>query len=85
MKLSPSIRIWQEHPVGTLPSLDEAPLREPVSPRSPQGIEGLGSYKVVNIDQSPSGVPHAQCRHYTGVFDHIRELFAETAEAKMQL
>ncbi len=51
-----------------------------------KGIEGLENIdKVVNIDQSPIGrTPRSNPATYTGAFDHIRELFAETTEAKMR-
>jgi len=41
--------------------------------------------KVVNIDQSPIGrTPRSNPATYTGVFDPIRSLFAETTDAKMK-
>jgi len=41
--------------------------------------------KVVNIDQSPIGrTPRSNPATYTGVFDFIRALFAETVDAKMK-
>ena len=41
--------------------------------------------KIVIIDQSPIGrTPRSNPATYTGVFDHIRDLFAETKEAKMR-
>lgn len=41
--------------------------------------------KVVNIDQSPIGrTPRSNAATYTGVFDHIRRLFAQTSEAKVR-
>ena len=51
-----------------------------------EAIEGIETIdKVVNIDQSPIGrTPRSNPATYTGVFDAIRDLFAETKEAKMR-
>ncbi len=47
------------------------------------GVENLD--KVISIDQSPIGrTPRSNPATYTGVFNDIRSLFAETAEAKMK-
>ncbi|MFN8018502.1 MAG: excinuclease ABC subunit UvrA [Acidimicrobiales bacterium] len=47
------------------------------------GVEHLD--KVINIDQSPIGrTPRSNPATYTGVFDHIRKLFAQTTEAKVR-
>lgn len=41
--------------------------------------------KVVNIDQSPIGrMPSSNPATYTGLFNHIRDLFASTNDAKMK-
>jgi excinuclease ABC subunit A len=47
-------------------------------------IEGLDLIdKVIDIDQSPIGrTPRSNAATYTGVFDHIRKLFAKTPDAK---
>jgi excinuclease ABC subunit A len=49
-------------------------------------IEGLDHVdKVIDIDQSPIGrTPRSNPATYTGVFDHIRRLFAETPDAKVR-
>ncbi len=51
--------------------------------RSISGLENLD--KVVHVDQSPIGrTPRSNPATYTGVFDKIRGLFAETSEAKVR-
>lgn len=46
-----------------------------------EGIEALD--KIINIDQSPIGrTPRSNPATYTGVFNDIRELFAQTQDAK---
>ena len=60
--------------------LHQAKLR----PGSHDGIDGLAAIdKIISIDQSPIGrTPRSNPATYTGVFDHIRQLFAQTQEAR---
>jgi excinuclease ABC subunit A len=50
------------------------------------GIDGAQLLdKVIDIDQSPIGrTPRSNPATYTGVFDHIRQLFAQTPESKLR-
>ncbi len=48
-----------------------------------EGIEQID--KIINIDQSPIGrTPRSNPSTYTGVFDNIRDLYAELPESKMR-
>jgi excinuclease ABC subunit A len=49
-------------------------------------VEGMDNFdKVVDVDQSPIGrTPRSNPATYTGVFDHVRRLFATTTEAKVR-
>ncbi len=53
-------------------------------PAEHKKITGLGHFdKVIDIDQSPIGrTPRSNPATYTGMFTHIRELFAGTQEAR---
>lgn len=55
-------------------------------PGKHKGIEGVQYLdKVIDIDQSPIGrTPRSNPATYTGVFTDIREIFAQTQEAKMK-
>jgi excinuclease ABC subunit A len=50
------------------------------------GCEGIECYdKVIDIDQSPIGrTPRSNPATYTKLFDHIRELYSMTPEAKVR-
>ena len=55
----------------------------PAGTRRSRGLDQLD--KVVHVDQSPIGrTPRSNPATYTGVFDHMRKLFAETTEAKVR-
>jgi excinuclease ABC subunit A len=51
--------------------------------RTIDGVDAVD--KVIHVDQSPIGrTPRSNPATYTGVFDHVRKLFAQTPEAKMR-
>jgi excinuclease ABC subunit A len=60
--------------------LHQAKLR----PGSHDGIDGIDKIdKIINIDQSPIGrTPRSNPATYTGLFDHIRQIFTQTQEAR---
>jgi len=60
--------------------LHQAKLR----PGAHDGIDGLDQVdKIINIDQSPIGrTPRSNPATYTKIFDHIRQLFAQTQESR---
>jgi excinuclease ABC subunit A len=60
--------------------LHQAKLR----PGAHDGIDGLSQIdKIINIDQSPIGrTPRSNPATYTGIFDHIRQLFTQTQESR---
>ena len=58
-------------------------LQKPLAYDSIEGIEQID--KVINVDQSPIGrTPRSNPATYTGVFNSIRELFAQLPEAKIR-
>ena len=65
------------------PTRSTAPGLVPGRHTRVSGLEHVD--KVVGVDQSPIGrTPRSNPATYTGVFDHIRKLFAETTEAKVR-
>ena len=58
--------------------------RKPQRPGRHTSIAGLEHFdKVIAIDQSPIGrTPRSNPATYTGLFDHIRELFSKTQDAR---
>src|SRR4051794_15905856 len=67
-------------------SLAKQIYNAPTVPGRHRRIEGLHHVdKVIHVDQSPIGrTPRSNPATYTGVFDHVRKLFASTPEAKMR-
>ncbi len=69
-----------------LPSLMQKIYGSKMPPGLHRKVEGTESIdKVIAIDQSPIGrTPRSNPATYTGVFDHVRKLFAQTTEAKVR-
>jgi excinuclease ABC subunit A len=69
-----------------LPSLMQKIYKSKTAPGRHRTIEGIELLdKVIDIDQSPIGrTPRSNPATYTGVFDHIRKLFAATQESKVR-
>lgn len=59
---------------------------EPQATSTGQIVAGLEQIKrLVKVDQKPIGrTPRSNLATYTGLFDHVRKLFAATAQAKAQ-
>ena len=67
----------------TLANIRNCACLVPGRHRTVTGIDQLD--KVVHVDQSPIGrTPRSNPATYTGVFDKVRALFAETTEAKVR-
>ena len=58
--------------------------RARLRPGAHDGIDGIDQIdKIINIDQSPIGrTPRSNPATYTGIFDHIRDLFSKTKESR---
>ncbi len=61
-------------------------MRDRTQPGPHDRVEGLEHLdKIINIDQSPIGrTPRSNPATYTGVFDHIRQIFAQLPESKIR-
>ena len=57
-----------------------------VKPGDHDSVEGIECFdKVIDIDQSPIGrTPRSNPATYTKLFDHIRELYSQTPDAKVR-
>jgi excinuclease ABC subunit A len=68
------------------PLLSKHFYRSDVQPMPYRKVEGLAHIdKVIEVDQSPIGrTPRSNPATYTGLFDHIRELFAQLPSAKIR-
>ena len=68
----------------------KALMQEVYASKVPPGLhtalEGVDEIdKVINIDQAPIGrTPRSNPATYTGVFDHVRKLFAKTEESRVR-
>ncbi|MGA7436477.1 MAG: excinuclease ABC subunit UvrA [Solirubrobacterales bacterium] len=70
---------------GTLhPAVANRLHKSKMRPGPHDGIDGIDQIdKIINIDQSPIGrTPRSNPATYTGVFDHIRQLFTATQESR---
>ena len=78
------VHAGQRHPAAVADAArSTGRRRRPACTSGSTGIEQLD--KVIDIDQSPIGrTPRSNPATYTGVFDHIRKLFAQTPEAKVR-
>ncbi|CCE58559.1 TPA: excinuclease ABC subunit UvrA [Staphylococcus argenteus] len=67
-------------------SLAQKINKSKVKPGLYDNIEGIDQLdKIIDIDQSPIGrTPRSNPATYTGVFDDIRDVFAQTNEAKIR-
>ncbi|HYE06046.1 MAG TPA: excinuclease ABC subunit UvrA [Planctomycetota bacterium] len=69
-----------EAPADDVDGDDDTPLA-PVAGRIVSGMEGIR--RLIRVDQKPIGrTPRSNLATYTGLFDHVRRLFAETRGAR---
>jgi excinuclease ABC subunit A len=69
-----------------LPALMQRIYKSKDAPGRHTSVEGMDQLdKVIDMDQSPIGrTPRSNPATYTGVFDDVRKLFADTPEAKVR-
>jgi excinuclease ABC subunit A len=69
-----------------LPALMQRIYKSKEAPGKHKTVDGIGLLdKVIDMDQSPIGrTPRSNPATYTGVFDHVRKLFAQTHESKVR-
>lgn len=68
------------YPIAAI-ELNRAEILRPYPHKDIKGLDQLD--KVVGIDQSPIGrTPRSNAATYTGLFSHIRDIFAATTEAR---
>ena len=84
---SPASPARASRPWSTRPCTTRSPTactRRSCAPAPTTAIDGLSQIdKIINIDQSPIGrTPRSNPATYTGVFDHIRQLFTQTQESR---
>ena len=73
----------QQHPQKSHCAEAQSQFRQPGKFKTITGIEHVD--RLIDIDQSPIGrTPRSNPATYTGVFDDIRDLFAQTNEAKIR-
>lgn len=81
------VELVAEHLGHDIPAQDEEAEeleRAPVIPASGRIVGGMkGIKRLVRVDQKPIGrTPRSNLATYTGLFDHVRKLFAATKQAR---
>ncbi len=63
---------------------DDLPMEDAPAPAAGRIVEGMDRVaRLIRVDQKPIGrTPRSNLATYTGLFDHVRKLFAATPEAR---